>query len=140
MPSVLDSYAQGAAERLGGRTVCSLTTIDSGSLFQVASNDPRAAACDQLETREGAGPCITAMARLYSVLIEDVDTATQWPNWRRAALDNGFRSFVALPAYVHDDLTVGVNVYSEDPYMWTAAELVAVDAYVQELADAMRNA
>ena len=72
MSSILDQYAQGAAERLGGPTFCSLTISEHGSSRQIASNDPRAEACDQIETRDEDGPCIVAMASLHSVYIERV--------------------------------------------------------------------
>lgn len=139
MSSLLDRYAQGAAESLGGRTVCSLMISERGRLRQVASNDPRAAACDRVETRDGTGPCVVAMNQLSSVLVDDLDGDERWPTWRRAALDNGFRSFVAFPAYVDDDVTVAANVYSEDLGTWSVAELLAMDTYVQRLADAVRE-
>jgi hypothetical protein len=97
------------------------------------------AACDQLETREGAGPCIAAMTELHSVLIEDVDAATECPNWRQAALDNGFRSFVAFPGYVNDNVTVGATSTPRTDPDGPRPELVAVDRYVQELADAFAH-
>jgi len=137
MTSILEQYAHGAAERLGGRTFCSLTLSDHGALHQIASNDPRAAACDQIETREQDGPCIVAMARLHSVYIDDIDALDLWPTWRQAALDSGFRSFVALPAFVSDEISVAANVYSEDLATWTREEFIAIDVYVQRLAAAL---
>jgi hypothetical protein len=137
MASILDRYAQGAADRLGGRTVCSLTLNNRGSLRQLASNDPRAEACDQIEVRDQSGPCVEAMATLHSVYIQDIASWDGWPNWHRAALDNGFRSFVALPAYVDEDITVAANVYSEELSSWTGGDFIAIDVYVQELAAAI---
>jgi GAF domain len=137
MASTLDRYAQGAADRLGGRTVCSLTLNDHGSLRQIASNDPRAEACDQIEVRDQDGPCVEAMATLHSVYIQDIASWDGWPNWHEAARYHGFRSFVALPAYVDEDITVAANVYSEDPARWTAGEFIAIDVYVHELAAAI---
>jgi hypothetical protein len=140
MVTVLDQFAQRAADRLVGPTFCSLTLADHGFLRQIASNDPRAAACDRVETLEGDGPCIVAMKRLHSVYVEDIDALDRWPTWRRVAVDNGFRSFVALPAYVTDDVTIAANVYSEALSTWTRAELLAIDRYVQEIAAAVEAA
>jgi GAF domain len=137
MASILDEYAQGAADRLGGRTVCSLTLNDHGSLRQIASNDPRAQACDLIEVRDQDGPCVQAMANLHSVYIRDLASWADWPNWRQVALDSGFRSFVALPGFVSDDITVAANVYSEDLATWTPHEFITIDVYVQELAAAI---
>jgi hypothetical protein len=137
MTSILEQYAQGAADRLGGRTFCSLTMSEAGRLSQVASNDPRAAACDQIETRQRDGPCILAMKYLHSVLLVDIGAGHRWPQWRQAALAGGFQSFVAFPAYVDDQVAVAANVYSEDRATWSVKELVGMDVYVQELAQAM---
>jgi GAF domain len=137
MSSLLEQYAQGAADRLGGPTFCSLTVSDAGRLAQVASSDPRAAACDQIETREHDGPCILAMDQLRSVLLVDIEAEHRWPRWREAALANGFRSFVAFPAYVDEKVTVAANIYSEEPATWSVEELIAMDVYVEELAEAM---
>jgi hypothetical protein len=137
MSTVLDQFAERAAERLGGPTFCSITLSDHGFLRQIASTDPRAAACDQIETLEHDGPCIVAMKRLHSVYVEDIETLDAWPTWRQAALDSGFRSFVALPAYVGDDVVVAANVYSETFRTWTAADFLSIDRYVQEIAAAV---
>jgi GAF domain len=140
MASILDHYAQGAAERLGGRTVCSLTLNDHGSLRQIASNDPRAEACDRIEIRDQDGPCVVAMASLHSVYIDDIASGDDWPHWRQAAVENGFRSFIALPAYVTEDTTVAANMYTEEFARWTPSEIIAIDVYVQEIAAAIAGA
>ena len=140
MSTILDTYAAGAAELLGGPTFCSVTMSIHGSTLQVASTDPRAEACDRVEIQMGDGPCLLAMRQLHSVLLEDLDAETIWPHWRQAARDAGFRSFLALPAIVSEDVTVAANVYSETLSAWTALEVLAVDAYIQELAGELRAA
>lgn len=138
--SMLDEYARGAAARLGEGTLCSVTLSEGGSLHQVASNDARAAACDQAEVRDHAGPCILAMDQLHGVLIHDIDSEDRWPAWRRTALDHGFRAFLALPGHVDDRVTVAVNSYSEQASPpWSAKQIIALDAYVQQLAAHLRG-
>ena len=122
MTSSLDRYAHEVSERIGRPVFCSLTLSERGTLRQVASSDPRAAACDRVETRDGEGPCITAMGQLSSVLLEDLRSGTRWPAWR-----------------VDDDLTVALNVYSEELATWRHDELVAIDVYVQGLAADLRT-
>jgi hypothetical protein len=139
MQATLDRYAAGAVARLGPGTFCSLTISAGETVSQVASNDDRAAACDRVEIRERAGPCLTAMGQLYSVVIDDLQADDRWPRWNQAAQASGFRSFVALPGYVDEDTTVAVNAYSEGTHTWTAHGLVAMDLYVQELAGELRQ-
>jgi hypothetical protein len=136
---ILDRYAQGAVDRLGPGTFCSITIRDGGSLMQVGSNDPRAAACDRLEVQEGDGPCIAAMQELSGVVVADTAEEDRWTSWAAAALANGFRSLVALPGFVDEDTTVALNVYAEEVDAWDVRTLVGMDAYVQEVAEAVRD-
>lgn len=136
---ILDRYAQGAADRLGPDTFCSITIKDRESLLQVGSNDPRAAACDRLETEIGDGPCILAMDQLFGVVVTDTTDDARWPSWAAAAVENGFRSAVALPGFVDETTTVALNMYSEYVDSWDARKLIGMDVYVQEIADAVRD-
>jgi hypothetical protein len=138
MRSILDRYAQGASERLGPGTFCSITLQDGESLLQVGSNDPRAAACDRLETELADGPCIQAMKQLFAVLVTETGHDGRWPAWEAAAAASGFRSMVAMPGYVDDDTTVGLNMYSELTDPWDVTRLIGMDAYVQEMAGTVR--
>jgi hypothetical protein len=137
---ILDRYAHGAAERLGTDTYCSITIKDRGSLVQMGSNDARAAACDQVETEVGDGPCILAMDQLFGVVVADTSNDERWPSWAAAAVANGFRSAVALPGFVDEETTVALNMYSEYVDRWDARKLIGMDVYVQEIADAVRDA
>ncbi len=137
---ILDRYAQGAAERMGTDTFCSITLLDGDSPLQVGSNDPRAAACDQLEVDEGSGPCILAMQQLFGVVVGDTRDEPRWPSWAAAAVANGFRSAVALPGFVDETTTVGLNMYAEQVEAWDARKLIGMDVYVQEIADVVREA
>jgi hypothetical protein len=136
---ILDRYAQGAAERLGPGTFCSITMREGESLLQVGSNDARAAACDRVEVQVGDGPCIVAMEQLFGVVVTDIADDDRWPAWAAAALGNGFRSVVALPAFVDEDTTVALNMYAEQVDAWDVRVLVGMDGYVQEVADAVRH-
>jgi hypothetical protein len=139
MRSILDRYAHGASDRLGPDTYCSITMKDRGALLQVGSSDPRAAECDRLETELGEGPCIQAMDQLFAVVVPETGRDGRWPAWEAAAVSNGFRSMVAMPGYVDDDTTVGLNMYSEIADAWDAHRLIGMDVYVQEIADAVRE-
>ncbi|GEA86118.1 GAF domain-containing protein [Cellulomonas cellasea] len=140
MQATLDQFAARAVTRLGEGFRCSVMLRRGSRLDQVASNDPGAAACDQVEVREGSGPCVTAIDQLHAVVVDDLDTDTRWPTWNQAARDQGFRSFLALPGYVDETTTVALNAYSARPATWTSHDVVQVDLYVQELAAALHHA
>jgi hypothetical protein len=137
---ILDRYAEGAAQRLGPDTYCSITLQDGDTVLQVGASDPRAAACDQVEVEVGGGPCVLAMDQLFGVVVADTRDDDRWPAWAAAAVANGFRSAVALPGFVDETTTVALNVYAERVDAWDARKLIGMDVYVQEIADAVRDA
>jgi hypothetical protein len=137
---ILTRFAQRAAERLGPDMRCSITLQDGADPFQAAANDPRAAACDQVEAQAGSGPCTLAMEQLFGVVVADTRDEERWPSWAAAAVANGFRSAVALPGFVDETTTVALIVYAELVDAWDARTLVDMDVYVQEIADAVRDA
>lgn len=134
MQATLDKFAARATIELGVTTHCSLILRTPSSADQVASNDFRAAACDQLEARDGRGPCITAIEQLSSVVVDDLETDRRWPEWNQAARSFGFRAFIALPGYVDEGTTVALNAYSEEPTSWQRPQIIRLDQYVQQLA------
>lgn len=136
---VLDDFAAGAADRLGEDTHCSITLLRGGTLAWVGTSDDRAGRCDAVEVEVRDGPCVDSMERLSGVIVPDLQSETRWPQWRQAALDAGFRSAAALPAYVDDETTVALNLYSDVVDPWDTARLVGMDSYVQEIADAVRT-
>lgn len=135
---VLDDYARGAAARLGPGTHCSIILLRAGTLVSVGSSDERAGRCDAVEAEDGVGPCVTAAEQLSSVLVPDLREDERWGRWRDAAVAAGFRAMAALPAYVDEETTVALNLYAEVVDPWDRGGLLGMDAYVQEIAGAVR--
>ncbi|KGM14508.1 response regulator receiver protein [Cellulomonas bogoriensis 69B4 = DSM 16987] len=135
----LDGYAKAAARQLGPGTHCSITLRYRDRLTYVGSSDPRAERCDAAEVVAGEGPCITAMDELRGVLVPDMQVETRWPQWREAARSVGFRSAAALPAYVDDDTTLALNMYSDALDPWDRERLIGMDSIIQEIAEAVRT-
>lgn len=138
MHEILDAFADAAPARTGV-PACSVILRTGDRFDQVASSDPAAAACDQLEVDDGAGPCLEAIRRLSSVVVDDLDGDARWPRWNRRARGHGYRSFIALPGYVDETTTVALNAYSRLPTAWTRDDVIRIDRYVQELATTLRE-
>lgn len=136
---MLDGHAKGAADKLGPDAHCSITLRYRDRLTYVGSSDERAERCDAVEVRFGSGPCVTAMDELRGVLIPDLHADTRWPEWRDAALGAGFRSAAALPAYVDDDTTIALNMYSDLLDPWDRDTLIGMDTNIQQIAEAVRT-
>lgn len=135
----LDGYAQGAVDRLGPDTHCSITMKHREDLTYVGSSDERAERCDAVEVRTGEGPCVTAMEQLGGLIIPDLAEETRWPDWVAAAKDAGFSSAAALPAYVDEETTVALNLYSDVLDPWDRDTILGMDSYIQEIAAEVRE-
>lgn len=125
-------------ERFGPAVHAGVTVRRGPHYLQVASSDPPTARCDTVETDEQEGPCLDAMDTLAGVLVPRISTQ-RWPAWSAAALDAGYVSAAALPAWVDEGTAVALNLYSEVPDPWDRDRLLAMDATVHALARRLRD-
>ena len=70
---------------------------------------------DELQQREGSGPCLDAARSQEVIRIEDVGTDGRWPPFAEVATGAGVRSMLCLPLHV-DTTTFGtLSVYADTP-------------------------
>jgi uncharacterized protein YgfB (UPF0149 family) len=130
----LDEFAMRAGRHLGIDTELCISLRHAGADRLAASSSDRAARCDVVEYAAGAGPCVTAMDLMRVVLVPDIAADTRWPEWRQAALDEGFRSAAGVPAHVADDVEIVLNLYADHLDAWDASTVVRADTYAQQVA------
>ena len=130
----LDDYVIRAGHHLGFGIDVTVSLRHRGHDRLVASSSPHASRCDFAEYEAGVGPCIAAMDHLAVVIVPDILDNTQWPAWRHAALDEGFRSTAAIPAHVTDGAEVAVHLYSHRADSWNRDIIVRADLYAQQIA------
>ncbi len=130
----LDDFAVRAGHHLGSGTHCGVSLRHLGQDRLAAASSGRAARCDEVEYRTGAGPCVTAMDHLQVVLVPDVVADTRWASWREVTLAQGFRSGAAVPAHVTDGAEIALNLYSDDVDPWDRDTLIRADMYAQQIA------
>ncbi|MFS0699541.1 GAF and ANTAR domain-containing protein [Cellulomonas sp. 179-A 4D5 NHS] len=131
-------FAEGvvrAAERhVTGGTHAAVTLKRRGVVAGVASSNPRAAACDEVEYGAGEGPCLSSIEESRRVLVSDIAAEVRWPAWCEAARAAGFRSAVALSRKVPGGVEFALNLYSTDVDAWDANALLRAEMYTEELA------
>lgn len=130
----LDDFALRAGHHLGRGTHCSISLRHEGEDRLAASSGPRPAGCDEVEFREGAGPCITAMDTLQVVLVPDLLDDDRWTPWNEQARSVGFRSSAAVPANVGEGADIALNLYSELTDPWDRQALLQADTFAQSIA------
>jgi GAF domain-containing protein len=112
----------------------------SGELQVVASTSEESQLVEILQLQAGAGPCVECYLTGKSVAVDDIAALNQWPEFRIAALSQGFRSVHAVPMRVHGR-TIGAmglfgategSLSNEDSAIGQALADVATISLMQE--------
>lgn len=80
---------------------------------------------ERSQEQEQAGPCVEAFRTGELVVVDDIATLTQWPDYQRAAARGGFQAVVGLPLQVGAHKFGSLNVYDRRQRQWDDTELRA---------------
>ena len=92
-----------------------ILAIGRRHLEVVAATSPVPQQLDELQQREGAGPCLDAARAQAVIRIEDVATDTRWPPFAEQATAAGVRSMLCLPLHVDTSVYGTLSVYADTP-------------------------
>lgn len=136
---LLDVIVGQAAARAGSGTSGAITVRLGAQAVVAAATDERSEACDRAEQAAGDGPCLESTRHGRIVVVPDVRAADQWPAWRAASLDAGFRSAAALPATEQQgvDLDLAINLYRTEPGDWDRDVLADLARFAEDAARAV---
>ncbi len=90
-----------------------LVTDPDRSLRTVFATGPVPRVLDELQTRLGSGPCLTAARKQIVVRMHDIAADTRWPVFRAAALDCGVASMLCMPLYIDDELLGTLSFFGD---------------------------
>lgn len=83
-----------------------------GLVDSPAVSGPTVAEADALQYELGEGPCLDAIWRDDTYVIEDLRRETRWPRWAPGAVALGLRSVLSVRLATTEDLIGGLNLYS----------------------------
>ncbi len=85
----------------------------SGRLQVVASTSERADLVEVMQLAAGAGPCVDCFTSGTVVSVPDIQASTEdWPAFRLAAAQQGFKSVHATPMRLRSDVIGTMNLFS----------------------------
>jgi GAF domain-containing protein len=88
-------------------------TYGDGKIETMAGTDQLVWELDDLQYRNGQGPCVAAIESEGVVLVEHAHREQRWPKYIPAALKMGLRSQLGIRLYTDADGTLGgLNLYS----------------------------
>ncbi|MFG1926429.1 GAF and ANTAR domain-containing protein [Cryptosporangium sp. NPDC048952] len=117
----LTEIARLAAETLPPVSYASTTALRDGSYTTVAASNPLAAAVDDAQYDDGAGPCLTALETGQPVAVHDVALTMRWPEFRRVAQQIGLHSSLSIPLFAGSgEAVASMNLYGHDQRAMTS--------------------
>jgi len=103
----------------------------SGQLQVLASTSEQSQLVEVLQLQAGSGPCVECYATGRPVGVDDIAALERWPDFKAAALSQGFRSVHAVPMRIHARTIGAMGLFGANP-----GSLTTEDAAIgQALAD-----
>lgn len=86
----------------------------------MAATHPSVVTLDEVQQREGDGPCLSAAWDDDIVRIDDIATETRWPGYCRSALtDTAIRSVASFRVFGDHRHRAALNLFAEQPGAFT---------------------
>jgi len=87
-----------------------------GELQLVASTDESAELVELMQLAAGAGPCVDCFHTATAVSVPEIATSTpEWPDFRAAALQQGYQSVHATPMKLRGEVIGTINLFKVAP-------------------------
>jgi GAF domain-containing protein len=136
----LARVAETAERSIPGADDVSVTILGPDGAHTAAFTGLRALAVDELQYRQGHGPCLAAAAANITVTVPDMAGESRWPDWADDALNAGTYSSVSIGLPLHGSLSGALNVYAGKPHAFDADAVILAETFAGYAAVAMANA
>jgi GAF domain-containing protein len=109
-----ERVTRAAVATIGGCDHAAISIIRRRGGFEtVAATDDVPVGVDAIQYDAGEGPCVDAMSRHGSYVIDDLAADERWPAFsRRAVEETGVRSMLSFRLFVQGDTIGALNLYS----------------------------
>ncbi|WP_309107996.1 GAF and ANTAR domain-containing protein [Arthrobacter sp.] len=108
--------AAAAKQAIPGTLGAGISLLDTqGRRTSSAATDKIVERADTAQYELGQGPCLTAWASEATILVEDVQTETRWPEWCAAMKDLPIRSVLSTPLTAGKESLGALKIYAAQP-------------------------
>ncbi len=111
-----------------------------GEIDTPAASSQVAYDSDMAQYATGQGPCLGAIADERTVIIEDLETETRWPDYRARALGLGVRSMLSYRLFVTNDSMGALDMYSRQPNAFDRRSTLVGQVFAAQASAAMKAA
>ena len=120
--TVIAELAENAAAEVPGAQYAGITLARNARHIETpAATSHWPVLLDKIQQRYREGPCLTAAWEEKTIHVQDLETDQRFPNYRRDALaETPIRSIMAFQLFIAGETLGALNVYSEEPGVFTA--------------------
>lgn len=108
-----------------------------GSVDTPACTSPLVAKADALQYELGEGPCLDAVWKLDTYVIEDMESEKRWLQWAPAAAHLGFRSILSVRLDTPERTLGGLNLYARVPDAFDNTDVMIASIFARHAANAL---
>lgn len=110
-----------------------------GRLQFVSATDERVVRIEEQQILTGQGPCQDAFASGQKVVCADLNSEDRWPDYRGEALTEGCQAVAGIPMFAHDTGIGALNIYKNQPRVWSAEDLQVAQVLAQMATGYVKN-
>jgi GAF domain-containing protein len=105
-----------------------LADPDNGILDLMASTSEESRIVETLQLGAEAGPCVDCFRTGETVAVPDIAATERWPEFRAAALEQGFAGVFAIPMRLRSTTIGALNLFRSEPGDLNGRDLRAAQA------------
>lgn len=126
---LLDTLVNASAELLDAAAAGLILADEAGELSVLASTSERSRLVEIMQLRYGLGPCVECYRTGQVVAVTDVDkVGDKWPDFREAALEQGFHSVHAVPLRLRGTVIGALNLFRDQTGVLSDEDILAARA------------
>jgi GAF domain-containing protein len=99
------------------------------SLHYVAASNTTSKIMEQVQSRAGEGPCVSAFVHNRLIHTDDLRTDRRWPLIREAFVRHGIVAVLGVPVRLGGVPVGSLDIFLDRPHSWTDTEAAALERY-----------
>ncbi|WP_461172355.1 GAF and ANTAR domain-containing protein [Arthrobacter sp. Z1-9] len=119
---------------------CGVTVERHRKPTVAASSDHLARSLDELQNGFEDGPCLTALRRQETILVQDVGSDQRWPEYLGTARERGIGLILAVPLHLSGEAEAVVNLYAAKPGSLTLLDIATAQNFVANASKSLKLA
>jgi GAF domain-containing protein len=140
LQSALDRVAAISVRTLPGCDGAGLSLVEHEKVTTASATDKNVEDVDYEQYRTGEGPCLEAIRKGKSFIVESMAEDERWPQFAPRAASKGILSSLSLPLQVNDKTLGALNLYSRKLYGFDADDEKTASLFAAEASVALANA